>query len=171
MFKFVLYSLLTLLAGNATAASAPAHSENILWKFSPSAAAEPTREYCVTTKTRPYSPNLCFGEFRRAHLAEQVQGYILFSTTTSDAKREMFKIVKSTPWQYLKTDTEYVANADVYQRQFTIVDSYGRTSVLTEVFGYMATYPEDSRISPRSITGTLPNGLRVALTNFYFFYK
>lgn len=153
--------------GNPT----PAGSEKLLWLFSRSSVQDAGKHahiYCATTKGSPYLPKLCFSETRRTDLNNLPQASIEIQRSENGPK-ETLMITSVSTWKYLGTTSEYVANSDIYVRSLQIADSAGRVSILNETFDFYANYDDGSKLRTRSVSGTLPDGTPVSLSNIYWY--
>jgi hypothetical protein len=169
MKNAVLGILLSLLSSGVFAQSAPANSQNLLWRFSASPrAGQVSKVFCATSKVPPYAPTFCFAEVFRANMSAPPMAFVEYQAAVGSEK-QVLKIIKSSPWKFLGRDQGYVSNADIYERQLTLQSVAGTTFVLTEVFGFKAEYDDYDKLRTREIYGILPNGVRISLKNIYMY--
>jgi hypothetical protein len=171
MKNFFLGLTVVMSATSAMAAKAPVNSEKLLWHVSGEVTSGEVLHICMTTKNPAKKLILCFGEVLSA---EGTEGYAVQKIGADRVgKDEVVGNYKITPvgkWIHLYRTNEYVSNTDFHTRTLMITDENNNSSILIETFGYSDEKDfSEKHIYTKSITGSLPNGIPVALDYGYFF--
>jgi hypothetical protein len=162
------------ITASVACADAPPHTEMILWHLSTTQIPPAgTHEYCATTQMRPFIPALCFGELPRAVNAQHPDGYVRVQV---GAQYYFLRITGLTAWQFMYRTGQYTQNTDVYMRSMRLTNDKGVSSTLNEQFMY---YPPQvgpggvvndfGMMRTMAVTGSLPDGTAVSLSNIYMF--
>jgi hypothetical protein len=166
--NFFLGLALIFCATSAMAAKAPVNWENLLWNVSGEIKTGEARHICMTTKLPPFNQILCVGEMVNVDAASE--GFAVLKNKEEKVVAT-YKVTPVGKWLHLYRTTEYVSNTDFYTRTLKLTDSSNNSSIITETFAYSDEQDNSEKdILTINLTGSLPDGSRIALDNGFYFY-